>query len=56
MQLFKRDPPLNLKTELKKLIFDSKKNPLAICEDQVTFVMVMSTFMNYEKQVSVPSS
>lgn len=40
---------VNLKTELKKLIFEE---PLVICEDSAVFTMVMSTFKNYEKDVS----
>ena len=43
--------PFNLKTQLKKLIFDGGK-PQVICEDPTTFTMVMSTFTQYEKYVS----
>ena len=54
MQFFtgKKNLPLNLKAELQKLIFVNKE-PKIVCEDQATFVMVMSTFMNYEKNVSI---
>ena len=43
--------PFNLKTQLKKLIFDGGK-PQVICEDPATFAMVMSTFTQHEKYVS----
>ena len=43
--------PFNLKTALKKLIFDGDK-PQVICEDPATFTMVISTFTQYEKYVS----
>ena len=43
--------PFNLKTELKKLIFEGGK-PQVICEDPAIFTMVISTFTQYEKYVS----
>ena len=46
-----KSSPVNLKTGLKKLIFDGDK-PQVICEDPATFTMVMSTFTQYEKYVS----
>ena len=45
----KKSSLMNLKAELKKLIFEE---PLVISEDSATFTMVMSTFNNYEKYVS----
>lgn len=54
MQFFtgKKNPPLNLKAELHRLIFVNKESKI-VCEDQTTFMLVMSTFMNYEKNVSI---
>ena len=43
--------PFNLKTQLKKLIFDGDKLQV-ICEDPATFTMVISTFTQHEKYVS----
>ena len=43
--------PFNLKTALKKLIYDGDK-PRVICENSATFTMVMSTFTHHEKYVS----
>ena len=43
--------PFNLKTQLKKLIFEGDKQQV-ICKDPGTFTMVMSTFTQYEKYVS----
>ena len=48
----KKNPPLNLKAELQKLIFTDDQ-PQVICENSGIFTMVMSTFMNYEKNVSI---
>jgi len=47
-----KEAPFNLKAELKDLMFTAGK-PLVICEDSVTFTMVMSTFKQYEKYVSI---
>ena len=43
--------PFNLKTALKKLMFDGDK-PQVICEHPATFTMVISTFTQHEKYVS----
>ena len=50
-QFTNKRSPFNLKTELKKFIFDGDK-PQVICEDPATFSMVMSIFAQYEKYVS----
>lgn len=44
---------IDLKSEVKKLMFTSDKRPVPICEDQAKFTMIMAAFSNYEKQVSV---
>ena len=52
MQQFTDEKSLfNLKTELKKLVYDGDK-PQVICEDSAIFTMVMSTFTQHEKYVS----
>ena len=49
-------PSVDLKGELKKLIFTTSGDPLVACENAGTFTMVMSTFTQYEKHVSTASS
>ena len=48
-------PSVDLKGELKKLIFTTSGDPLIACENAGTFTMVMSTFAQYEKHVSTHS-
>ena len=41
----------DLKAEVKQLMFNND-TPIVVSEDDGTFVMVMSTFQQYEKTVS----
>ncbi len=43
---------MDLRGELKKLMFSVDKKPVSIANDPGKFTMVMSTLTNYEKQVS----
>ncbi len=42
---------VDLKAELKKLMFTVDKKPALISDDPAKFIMVMSILTNYEKQV-----
>ena len=53
-QLFTSDkrPSVDLKGEIKKLVFPTGGDPVIVSESAGTFTMVMATFHQYEKQVS----
>ncbi len=42
---------MDLRAELKKLLFTGDKKPVLISNDPAKFTMVMSILTNYEKQV-----
>ena len=42
---------MDLRAELKKLMFTVDKKPALISDDPAKFIMVMSILTNYEKQV-----
>ncbi len=44
---------INLKAELKKLMFTGDKKPAPVSNDPAKFTMVMSILTNYEKNVSM---
>ena len=41
----------DLKNEVKRLMFTNDKEPIPVSNDDARFIMVMSAFTNYEKQV-----
>ena len=58
MQFLTRDkhPSFDLNGKLKKLTFTTSGDPLIVCEDPGTFIMVMSTLNQFEKHVSAITS
>ena len=53
-QLFGSENKVNLKSDLKQLIFPGNANdPVAMCEDAGKFTMAMSVFQNYERTVRI---
>ena len=42
---------MDLKAEVKKMMFTSEKDPVVMSTDSAKFTMVMSAFTAYEKQV-----
>ena len=48
---FNTKSSMDLKNEVKRLMFSSDREPVVVSNDDARFIMVMSAFTAYEKQV-----